>query len=644
MANLQGGPHFNRITRMMHISLVLLSLGPIVCIMAEGLTIDNTDAGNIAEVQAQLRRKEKTRAAEEIKSKQEAASRVKAGREGEVEQLNLLEDTTARFTVKELRISGNTLISTDELLKTMPLVYNTSNKPLHQAEPGDLYDLRVLHEIISQPGQPRKVSRRTMQGLTEYILSVYNAHDYEGIYVYISAQAVQSRAQLQDGLLPIEIVEAKISEIIITPYNREGEKTEKGILRKSVIEGWSPVKIGQMANRKKLDDFTNILSLNPDRYVSAVISRGSEPDSLALGYDVYEANPWHYYIQLDSSGANERQWAPRFGVINTNLTGRDDRITALYQASLDSIKDNYLMYGSYEFPLFTPRLHLNLYGGHSEFDISGGGGLDFLGRGSFYGSALRFNILQNDGWFFDVTSSLSRENSRVTPTLFATLETDIHMDLWGTGVDLHRSNDTSTTSLSFNRIQSIGGSSKADFVKARTDTDPHFNIYTLGAAHSRYFDPNRVQRLNGSLRWITSNRRLTPSKMTAFGGLYSVRGYEEDEIVADGGLLFSAQYEFDLVKYNQSKENRETESEETAKKRWLRKLALLTFIDFARAKAKDPVPGEKGLQELCSIGMGTGMRLGDNFDANIYYGWPLRSTADTRAGHGRWGFSFTRRW
>lgn len=389
-----------------------------------------------------------------------------------------------------------------------------------------------------------------------------------------------------------------------------------------------------MGNRKKLDDFVNLLSLNPDRYVSAVISRGSEPDSLALGYDVYEANPWHYYIQLDSSGAKERQWAPRFGVLNTNLTGRDDRITALYQLSLDSIHDNYLMYGSYEVPLFTPRLRLSLYGGRSEFDISGGGDIDFLGKGSFFGGIFRFNVLQNDGWFFDVTGSLSHENSRVTPSLFATLETDIDMDLWGTGVDLHRSNDKSTTSLSFNRIQSIGGSSKADFVKARTDTDPHFNIYTLGAAHSRYFDPNRVQRFSGSLRWITSNKRLTPSKMTAFGGLYSVRSYDEDEIVADGGLLFSAQYEFDLVKYSQTKENRETESEAESeaevKKPWLRKLALLTFIDFARAKIKDPVPGEKGLQELCSIGIGTGMRLGDNLDALAEYvailvgdiGWP----------------------
>ena len=369
-----GRMTLNYATRITHFGVFFLCSGPTVCIMADGLTIDHSDTGNIAEPRSQpavrlagqapdtaqqlpntkLTRKENSGAAEEIKTRRKATPGVKAGREADAEQLNLPEDTTARFTVKEVRISGNTLISTDELFRTMPLVYNASDKPLHEAETGDLYDVRILHEIISQPGQPRQVSRRTMQGFTEYILSVYKAHDYEGIYVYISAQAVQRRAELRDGLLPIEVVEAKISEIVITPHDREGQKVEKGILRKSLIEAWSPVKIGQMAHRKKVDDFVSLLSLNPDRYVSAVISRGSEPDSLALGYDVYEANPWHYYIQLDNSGARERQWAPRVGIINTNITGRDDRFTATYQGALDSIEDNYLVFGSYELPLLTP--------------------------------------------------------------------------------------------------------------------------------------------------------------------------------------------------------------------------------------------------------------------------------------------------
>jgi hemolysin activation/secretion protein len=522
-------------------------------------------------------------------------------------------------------------------------VYNISDKPAHQAEPGDLYDFRALRDIISYPGQPREVSRRTMQGFIQYILSVYQKHLYSGIYVYIAAEAVRGDAQLQDGVLPIEVVEAKISEITITPHNARQEKVERGILRSSVIRAWSPVKVGQVVNKKKLDDFVNLLNLNPDRYVSAIISRGSEPDSLALGYELYEANPWHYYIQLDNSGTEERQWAPRVGLSNTNLTGIDDRFSAVYQAPWDSgIEDNYLLFGSYESPVFTPRLRLNFYGGYSEFDTTPEGGLfNFLGRGSFCGTMLRYNFLQAGGWFFDATGSLSYERSRVTPPLFPGMGTDIGITLWGVGVSIHRSDDMSNTSFTFNRVGSMGGSSQDEFTQARQGADRDFAIYTASAAHSQYLDPNRINRLGLSFRLITSDGRLVPSKMTTFGGLYSVRGYKEDEIVADGGVLMSVQYEFDLVKYYESKKTGKTDSEEAqAKRLQLRKLAPLAFLDYARAQRKNPVPGEWGVRGLLSIGLGVHIDIGDNFSAGMYYGWPLRTTEQTNRGDGRFSFSF----
>jgi hemolysin activation/secretion protein len=132
--------------------------------------------------------------------------------------------------------------------------------------------------------------------------------------------------------------------------------------------------------------------------------------------------------------------------------------------------------------------------------------------------------------------------------------------------------------------------------------------------------------------------------MTTFGGFYSVRGYDEDEIVADGGILMSGQYEFDLVKHSESLENREATSEASSEetqdnKPWLRKLAPLAFIDFGRAKIKSPLVGEQGTQELCSLGVGTIAELGDNFSAGIYYGWPLRGTDQTNKGDGRLNFS-----
>ena len=557
--------------------------------------------------------------------------------------LTFSEDTSQRFLVKELRISGNDSISTAELLEELPFAYKISEQ-IDDTAVEQVYDFRVLHDVILAPGQEREVSLKTIQGLTKYVLSIYQEEGYAGIYVYIPVEAVEGTDKLVDKILPIEVLEGKIAEIAVERYDFDRQELEKGFLKESALKSWSPVKEGEVIQKNKVDDFVKLLNLNPDRYVSAVISRSTEPNALNLTYDIYEANPWHWYSQVDNSGTKDRQWSPRIGITNTNFTGIDDRFSAMYQAPWDSgMDDNYALFGSYDFPLFTPRLRLNFYGGHSEFNVTPQGGpFNFLGRGSFYGSILSYNVFQKDNWFVDVTGSLSQENSKVTPMLG--LASDVDMDLWGIGINIHRSDDMSNTSLTFNRIESLGGSSRSEFDTARSNAEPDFTIYNFGAAHSQYLETSKVNRVSASFRLITSNERLVPAKMTTFGGFYSIRGYDEDEIVADGGILMSGQYEFDLVKHSESLENREATSEAGSEetqdnKPWLRKLAPLAFIDFGRAKIKSPLVGEQGTQELCSLGVGTIAELGDNFSAGIYYGWPLRGTDQTNKGDGRLNFS-----
>jgi hemolysin activation/secretion protein len=349
------------------------------------------------------------------------------------------EDSSQRFLVKELQISGNELISTAKLLENLPFAYKlTEQKDDTTAE--QIYDFRVLHDIVLNPGKEHEVSINTIKGLTKYFLSVYQDEGYAGIYVYVPAAAVRG-TELVDKILAIEVLEGKIAEISVERYDFERQNIEKGYLNDSIIKSWSPLKEGEVIHKNELDYFVRLLNLNPDRYVSAVISRSTEPNALNLTYDVYELNPWHMYAQVDNSGTNERQWSPRVGFINTNLTGIDDRFSAMYQAPWDSgIDDNYALFGSYDLPVLTPRLRFNLYGGYSEFDITPQGGpFNFLGRGSFYGGVLSYNILQIEDWFVDVTGSLSQENSKVTPALG--LASDVDMDLWGVGVNIHRSDD-----------------------------------------------------------------------------------------------------------------------------------------------------------------------------------------------------------
>jgi hemolysin activation/secretion protein len=597
--------------------------------------------------------------AEKIKERKEAAEkakreakkeRAKAALDEMVEAINLPEDIGPRMTVRELRISGNRLISTDELLKRMPAVYNASAKPLREAESEYLFDLRVLQDIAAEPGEPREVSIRTIEGLTQYILSVYMDRNYAGILVYVPKDAVMEDRKLRDDILPIEIIEAAVTAVSVKYYDPNQNEKDKGYLRRSAMEEWSPIEMGQVANQKELDDFVNLLNLNPDRYVSAVVTKGITPDSLAVRYDVYEANPWHYFIQVDNSGTRERRWSPRIGLINTNLLGFDDTFTAIYQAPWDSgIDENYSLYGSYDFPVMGPRLRLNLYAGHSEFDINPESGpFDFIGRGTFYGGKLRYNVLQTGGWFFDITGGVEYTRSRVNPSLFTSfLGTDIKFWLWGWGLALHRRDDMSSTSLSFDRYESWGGESDAsEFGLARTNSSSDFSIYTGSASHSRYLDDDKVNRLSGTFRWVGSNERLVPAKMTAFGGMYSVRGYDEYEVIADGGILASAQYEFDLVKHEESKERDEAETKEPpAEKPLFKRIAPLVFFDYGRAKTRHAMAGlgEKRHEELMSVGPGIIVELGDDFSAGVYYGFPLRPTDATRTGKGRFNFTFTKR-
>jgi hemolysin activation/secretion protein len=575
----------------------------------------------------------------------------------EHKQWALPEDTTLRFSVKQLHISGNNLISTAELLERLPLVYTGATQK-GRTTIEETYDFRVLYEIILDPGPEREVSKKTIAGLTQYILSVYQKKGYAGIYVYVPAKAVKGVAELEDGILPIKVLEGKVVEVVVNRYDFDRQEVKEEILKSSILEEWSPAKQGQVIRKNQLDDFVRLLNSNPDRYISTIVSRSKEPNALDLTYDVYEGSPWHWYAQIDDSGTDKRQWTPRVGVVNTNLTGRDDKFSFMYRARPDSIQDNHALFGNYECPLFTPKLRLGFYAGYSEFELTPetGADINFRGNGSFYGGTLRYNVFQINDWMIDFLGSLSQETSKVTPSLG--LRTDVDMDLVGVGCHVHRSDNISDTSILFNRIENFGGSGEDEFMKARIDSDPDFTIYTLWAAHKQFLDKAKIHELSASFRSVMPTRRLIAAKMTTFGGLYSVRGYKEDEIVADGGIITSAQYRFDLTEYVKHKYAPMSSCQKTGaaagkeeqsdvaqgQEAWPPSVSLLAFTDYGRAKMKDPIPGEEETQDLWGAGLGAVVEIGGNAYGAIYYSWPLRSTDDSSEGKGQWNFSFMYRW
>jgi hemolysin activation/secretion protein len=70
----------------------------------------------------------------------------------------------------------------------------------------------------------------------------------------------------------------------------------------------------------------------------------------------------------------------------------------------------------------------------------------------------------------------------------------------------------------------------------------------------------------------------------------------------------------------------------------------LAFLDYGLAKIEEPLTTEHKDQELCSVGAGVLVELGDNFSGAVYYGYPLIKTDDTRTGKGRLNIGLVMRW
>jgi hemolysin activation/secretion protein len=613
--------------------------------MFAGNTASAADKGDVVKETLTPR----TEKAEKIKEKREAAQKEKrlAPKKKPVPEVNglpenihLPEDSTLLLSVSSIEITGNKLLTTDELLKNVPSVYNTSNEKIEKTDPVFLYDLRSIKNVLESPGQTHQVSARTIQGFEQYLSSVYQAKGYGGVYIYIPAETFSEKQELKNGILQVKVIETTISQVNTAYFDVDGNTPKKTYLKPQIIKQWSPAKPGQPINKKKLDDFLNLLNLDPDRYVTATVSKDVN-DTLNVGYNIYEVSPWHYFLQIDNSGTKDQQWSPRIGLINTNLTGRDDTLTAVLQVPLEKLSvHRYSAFISYDVPLFSPRLRLNVYGGRSEFNVNGGQGIDFLGNGSVVGSTLTYNLFQKNNWFFDVFSGFSFEKSKVTASLFPEfLGSEVDMDLWHVGAKLHKTDDMSKTNISIERIQRIGGSGQDAYwdaaagTGARTNADKDFWIWNFNATRYQYLDAAKVHRVLGTISYILPNERLVPAKMTTFGGMYTVRGYSESGIVADGGILASVQYEYDLVKHSQAKLAKKGEPQ--GKPKSLRKLAPLVFFDYGRANIKDAVAGEKSHQELYSVGTGLLCEWGKYLSGGIYYGYPLKATSTTGVGDGR---------
>ncbi len=422
--------------------------------------------------------------------------------------------------------------------------------------------------------------------------------------------------------------------------------------------------------RDLLDAYTFRLNRHPGRRVDVAVSTAEQPGDVTLDYLVRENKPWFIFAQLANNGTPETdEIRERFGLINNQLTGRDDILVLDFVTA--GFGGTHGVVGSYEFPL-GDRLRLRPFASYSKFDASqvGFAGESFRGETWSVGGDLSWNFFQRRDLFIDFVSGL-RWESVSTDNQAADVSGRDSFFLPSLGLRLERFADDAGTSafarIEWNLDDIAGTGDPALESLGRTDPDEEFAVFQWGFEQTLYLEPfldsERFQAGKSTLAHEVALRvraqhslgaRLAPTFQDVVGGMDTVRGYPESAVAGDGVYVGTAEYRLHIPRllepYDERSENPPIVFGNPFRVRPHTRYArpdldviAKAFLDVGRAENEDRLPFERD-ETLIGAGVGLEMLVGRNMNLRVDFGVVLseiEAPTQVNAGSSRLHFVLT---
>jgi len=369
------------------------------------------------------------------------------------------------------------------------------------------------------------------------------------------------------------------------------------------------------------------LNRNPFRAVDLVYSPGEADATSDVVLRIDDRFPMRVYGGYEDSGnalTGDNRWLA--GVNYGNVWGLDHQIN--YQWTFNERIDRLSAHSaSYVAPL--PWRHIaTIFGAVVSSDAAidpafalGGETAQLSGR---YAIPLaKPEFLSRQGFEheleFGYDYKYSTSNLEFGLAQVLASATDVHQFIAGYRATLRDGHGATSAGVTgfFSPGNFGGGNDDAAYALARAGAE---SSYLYGR-----IDLERLQTLPLGFTAVArasgqfADGNLLPSEQLGFGGYASVRGYEENEALADRGILASVEVRapaFSLVDrvFSEGKPGGGDEFQ------WL------AFWDYAHGGNIDRLPGEARFTSLSSIGPGFRWSFGNRFSMRLDYGFQLRES------------------
>ena len=469
-----------------------------------------------------------------------------------------------------------------------------------------------------------------VQRALEAIERLYATKGYNAVQVILPEQEVAH------GAVKFRIIEARIGAMVV-----EGSKFfDEANVRASL----PALASGRAPNIHRIADNLRLANENPAKQTTVLLRSGTGEGVVDAVVRVSDAPPLKYSLTLDNTGTSQTG-AFRVGVgyQNANLFNRDHVLSMQYitapneanhvdRFSVVPGRNVTIIGGGYHIPIYRWGDSIDITAGYSNvsagvvqnlFNVSGAGTI----FGVKYNYALpRWDDLEHRlafGWdwrgFRAEVLQVGTDSSRVPGIT-------LHPISISYSGNYRQSFHETSFYLSYNQSLPGGndGGSTA-YQASRLGARPGYLIWRWGINHKRAFGSDWQMRT--ALSGQATRDRLVAGEQFGIGGIDSVRGFLEREIVNDHGYRGTVEgYTPDLAGLTD----------------WLTgyRMRGVLFYDFGRVTRMEPLASEVFRQSIASAGFGVRVSRGLNLSLRLDYAVVVDKGGLQNRGDGRMHMTF----
>jgi len=452
----------------------------------------------------------------------------------------------------------------------------------------------AMSRFLQQP-----FSAETIQDLKREVIHFYQKRGFPIIGVFVPAGQ-----DIACGTVSVLILVGKLGSV-----HAEGAR----YFSNEKIASKLRIKPGEIIQSAPINQDLVWINQNLFRSTSLIYEPGNALGETNITLVTKDRVPIRVYGGFENTG-NPLTKTPRFlGGINLgNVFGQEHQLNYLFISETQP-KIWYAHVGSYAIPL-PWRDIFKVYGSYTHTRPSSDAGVNMSGKGwQICGRySIPLTISSWDSEFF-VGYEFKRTNNFLSFGVQSVFNNFIDISQFALGYEGKLNDQRSTTS--FGIIVYLSPGNMTAFNKTSC-----FQTERAGAKSSYYYGKihvDEILELPHRFSWVMNgvfqlaNGKLLPSEEFPLGGYYTVRGYEEYEVISESGLLLKNELRFPSIHISGKDKKHE--------------LQFLGFVDFGLSLIDDPHVVENHATILASAGPALRYNFNDHVLIRIDYGGQLSS-------------------